>query len=140
MRHEEPARVIAVTAGKATVEMDRTKSCGSCGLCAATGGSRMRLVLDAIDGLSAGQTVIVAIDRTVSLRSVFLLFGLPLAGLVGGVLIGHRWPVLGIGTEGSAAALGVLFLILAFLGVRGCEHRSRAKHVAPPSIVRILPE
>ena len=59
----------------------------------------MWLVVDAIDGLGPGQIVVVAIDRSVSFASVFFLFGLPLAGLIAGALIGHSFPVFGIAPD-----------------------------------------
>jgi len=138
MVREEPARVVAVEGARATVELERSERCAGCGLCAALSGGKMRLVLDAVDGLEPGQAVVVALDRSVSLRSVLLLFGLPLAGLVGGVLIG-RWVSLpGLSKDAASALLAVILLVAAFRIALLCERRA-ARTLPRPTIVRIEP-
>ena len=141
---EEQARVVAVEGGKATVELDRNERCDGCGLCAATGGGQMRLVLDATalldKGLRPGRTVIVAIDRSVSLRSVFLLFGLPLVGLVAGAAIGHVCPLPGMKPDASSALLAVVLLVAAFVVALLYERKFAAKTLPQPTILRIESE
>jgi len=137
---EERARVIAVSAGQATVEMEPSARCGGCGLCAGTGAGKMRLRLEALDGLEPGQVVIVAVERAVSLRSVGLLLGLPLLGLVGGAVLGHAHPVLGLSPDGSSVLLAIALLGLAFF-VALLYDRKVASRTAPrPTILRVEKE
>jgi len=132
---EERAMVVSVAGGRATVELEPHEGCGSCGLCLAAG-KKMRLELDAIDGVRPGQAVIVAIERSVSFRIAFMLFGLPLVGLVGGVVIGQVWPVPGATVDASsllcAAALLVAGLFAAIL-----YDRKVARTAPRPTILRI---
>lgn len=100
----------------------------------------MSLVVDAIDGLGPGQTVAVAIDRSVSLASVFFLFGLPLAGLIAGALIGHSFPVFGIAPDASAVLLAIGLLVAAFFVALLYDRKVAAKRSPKPTIVRIEPE
>ncbi|MFH1731362.1 MAG: SoxR reducing system RseC family protein [Planctomycetota bacterium] len=137
---EERARVVAVDRGKATVELDQSDHCRSCGLCVSAAGRKMSLVVDAIDGLGPGRTVVVAIDRSASFASVFFLFGLPLAGLIAGALIGYSFPVFGMTPDASAAVLGIGFLVAAFFVALLYDRKFAAKRIPSPTIVRIEPE
>jgi len=97
----------------------------------------MRLTLDAVDGLRPGQTVVVSIDRSVSLRSVLLLFGLPAAGLVVGTVLGQICPVPGLTADGSSVLLAVLLPSLAFLAALRSERNAAANDPHRPTILRI---
>lgn len=100
----------------------------------------MSLVVDAIDGLEPGQTVVVAIDRSVSFASVFFLFGLPLAGLIAGALIGSSFPIFGMAPDASAVLLGIGLLVAAFFAALLYDRKFAAKRIPSPTIVRIEPE
>lgn len=97
----------------------------------------MQLVLDAIEGLEPDQAVVVAVDRSVSLRSVFLLLGVPLVGFIGGAVLGHARPLPGMTPDGSAALLAIALLGVAFTGAILYERRAAAKTVPQPTILRI---
>ena len=133
---EEHARVVAVRAGKATVELAPEERCGACGLCSAFGG-RMRIDLDAVDGLERGQTVIVAVPDSPSLRSILLLFGLPLAALVGGAALGQYRPFPGLGPDASSVVLALGLLLAAFLVAVAVDRKTGARGNARPAILRI---
>jgi len=133
---EERALVVAVDGGKATVELAPHEGCGSCGLCLAAG-KKMRLALDAVDGVQPGQTVIVAIDRSVSLRSVFLLFGLPLLGLVAGAVIGQVLPVPGVAPDASSLLYAVVLMMAALLAAVLYDRKAAARTAPRPTILRI---
>ncbi len=96
----------------------------------------MRLTVDAVDGLEPGQKVVVAIDRSVSLRSVLLLFGLPLAGLVAGAVAGNTWPFLGLTRDACSVVLAGVLLVVSFLVARRCDRRTK-REPERPAIVRI---
>ena len=129
--------MVAVEDGKATVELDHKGRCVGCGLCSSAAAGKMHLVLEAIENLEPGQTVIVAIDRSVSLRSVFLLSGLPLIGLVVGAAVGHLWPVFGLAPDASSVLLSLVFLAAAFLIAVLYDRKVAAKTMREPTILRI---
>jgi positive regulator of sigma E activity len=134
---EEQARVLAVEDGKATVELDQGEQCGSCGLCVSAAGRKMSLVVDAVEGLEPGQAVVVAIDRSTSFASIFFLFGLPLAGLIAGAVLGRAAPFFGLPPDVSAVLLGVTLLVAAFFVAAVYDRKVAAKRLPKPTILRI---
>jgi sigma-E factor negative regulatory protein RseC len=131
------ARVVSVKDGRATLELAQSDHCKSCGICACGAGSMMRVEVQAIEGLRPGQSVVVAIDRSVSISSALVLFGLPLLGLISGALLGHHVPLLGMSRDLSAALLGLGLVAVAFLVALLYERKvARYKH-PEPSILRI---
>ncbi len=136
MLAEEKARVVSVQDGQATLELEAQACCGSCGLCRAFGGG-MRLDVEAVEGLKPGQTVVVAQSRGGSLMSVFLLFGLPLIGLVAGVLLGRVWMLPGLTSDGSSVLLGVAGMGAAFLVAVMYDRKFAGKSIPRPVIVKI---
>ncbi len=147
MHREEPARVVAVERGKTTLELDRKPGCGACPLCTDTGRGGMRLELDVTgfrgkngEALKPGQNVILTIDSRASLRSVCLLFGLPLAGLIAGVVVGQLSPISGMARDASSALLGVVLLAGGFLSTMLYDRKVAAKKPPQPTIQRIESE
>ncbi len=135
--------MLAVEDGKATVELSESENCKSCGLCVSAADRKMSLVVDAVDGLEPGQTVIVAIDRSTSLVSVFFLFGLPLAGLIIGAGIGHFLPFPGMSPmspDASAILLGIVLFVAAFLVAFIYDRTVAQKRMPKPTIMRIEPQ
>ena len=139
MVSEEQGRVVGMENGVAMVELDPQERCAGCGLCAASEG-KMRLTLDAVEGLKPGQVVIVGIDRSRFLRSLFLLFGLPLIGLVAGAVLGAAHPIPGMTGDASAAVLAVVLLVAAFLVALLYDRKVAAKAMPQPTILRIESE
>ncbi len=103
-------------------------------------GERMHLVLDAIEGLEPGRTVIVAVNTDCSLLSVSLLFGLPLVALVAGVIVGYAWPVPGLTSDGSAILTSAALLAAAGLVVLIYGRKAAARKMPRPAVLRIEPE
>ena len=99
----------------------------------------MTLDLDAVEGIEPGSRVVVAIDRS-PLAGTLVLFGLPLAGLVGGAVIGYVFPFLGMSADGSAAILGLVFLVLAFLAAIVYDRKVAARRTPKPRIVSVVTE
>jgi positive regulator of sigma E activity len=129
-----------VEGGRATLELPYSDHCKSCGICTAAAAGTMHIDAPAIEGLEPGQTVAVSIDRSVSLGSALMLFGVPLLGLVAGSLIGNRWPLPGMTNDISAAVLGLVLMALTFL-VALVYERKVARHKHPePVILRIEDE
>ncbi len=117
---EETARVVAVEEGAAWVETQRQGSCGHCAARGACGTSVLAQVVGrrtarirALNPVGArpGEQVLIGIREGALLRGSFMLYGLPLLGLIGGGVLGD-W-------VGRHLALGdseLLSLVLAAAG------------------------
>lgn len=120
--------VVAVEPGQAWIESARQSACGSCaskGHCgtglmgdALSGGGHVSRVmaLDSI-GVAVGDEVIVGLPEEGMLQASLLLYGLPLLGLVGGMVAAQP---LG---EGAAIASGVAGLLAGLALVRPLTRR-----------------
>jgi positive regulator of sigma E activity len=128
--------VVAVRGETATVELDRSAACGGCRLCSAFG-DKMRLDLPAIEGLEPGQRVVVGLTGSVSMRSVLLLFGLPLVGLVAGALLGQAAPIPGLSADATSAVLAFALLAAAFGVALLYERTAAARSLPHPTILRM---
>ena len=131
---ETQATVIATEPGFAWVESARHGACGSCsaqGSCgtrmlgealapAATSQVRVRDPL----GVQVGEQVVIGMNEQNSLRAAFMLYGLPLVGLMLGLLIGQTWGDL------VAVLLGAGGMLLALLLVHGWSLRQQERHEA----------
>lgn len=132
---ETTARVVAVDAGRARLECAGLAACTGCGSgrgCALRWLGRSRAgaleVPDQTDErsrLQPGQAVTIAVGDAQLLRAVALVYLPPLAGLLGGALLGH-----GLSPGGDAGtAIGALLGSVA--GVWLARYGSR---VSPPRI------
>ncbi|HHY94785.1 MAG TPA: SoxR reducing system RseC family protein [Firmicutes bacterium] len=110
----------------ATVMIKREPMCGECGLCTTV--SRTGHVVTAIDpvGAKRGQRVLLEASHRDFLRAAALGFGLPLLGLLAGLLTGLTW----IG--------GLLGLTIAYLALHWVDRHLWRPH--PPVIVAICEE
>ncbi|MEW5838007.1 MAG: SoxR reducing system RseC family protein [Pseudomonadota bacterium] len=121
---ETQGRVVAVEPGLAWVESARQSGCGSCsaqGSCGtrllgealAPGAQSQVLALDPL-GVQVGDTVLIGIAEEGGLRAAWLLYGLPVAGLLLGLILaqplGDLWAVL----AGAGGMLGALLAVHFF--------------------------
>ena len=126
---EEQATVLACEGAFALVETQRQTTCGDCSARSGCGtaalarffGSRhstirVRNNLDA----RPGDRVVIGLDEAAVGRASLLLYGLPIAGLIIGALLGHQTAD-GLGSaiqELASIVLGLLGLSLGLLVVR----------------------
>lgn len=148
---ETRGRVIAVEAGFAWVESERQGGCGSCtskGACgsqllgeALLPSSPTQALNKALNrvwaqdplGVQVGDTVVLGVAEEGALRAAFLIYGLPLLGLLSGVLLAQSWGdlwAMSAGMTGLGLAMGVVWL----LG-RSARHESRASNNLQPQIL-----
>lgn len=112
---EEEGTVVSVEGGRATVRLDRkvTESCGTCCACSAHQNGKKTIEVDAND-LEDGDRVRARIPRVNPYLSMFLVFGLPLALFMTGIMVGQR--VQGGERLGTASAIGgIVGLMVAML-------------------------
>ncbi|MDI6793830.1 MAG: SoxR reducing system RseC family protein [bacterium] len=108
---QEQGRIIKVEGNQARVTLEPKEACRSCKLCQAGRQGEMIIQVENSIGARVGDQVKLEIEVEEVLRSAFLLYGLPLLGLLigflgGGVVIGSEPGIIGGGLTG----LGLTFL------------------------------
>ncbi|MEW6327969.1 MAG: SoxR reducing system RseC family protein [Thermodesulfobacteriota bacterium] len=121
---EEEGEVIAVEGNRAKVRIKRSPACDSCSTretCGLLGeGETVLTALNTV-GASKGQRVRVSLKVEGEVKASFILYLVPLAGLVAGALIGYHSRVLG-DKDISGAVFSLLFVVLTFIGIRYYAH------------------
>lgn len=113
--------VTGAAAGRLEVELAPPPRCPGCnGACAwyAASGSR-RITVATHDAFAVGTAVTVRVAHGELLRSAAIVHGLPLAGALGGALLGFALS----GSDLGTAAGGALALAAALLAARGLRGR-----------------
>ena len=127
----ERAGLIVATKGKtAMVRLQRHVSCAGCGRCGGLLGSAERrdliVEVDNTIGAAVGQRVVVESDDRQVIFISFMLYMVPLAALVAGILL---WPLLArslsLGGNQDLFAVGAGFLLMAlvFAGIKKWDRR-----------------
>ncbi len=127
---ETRARVVEVGRGRARIECEASESCAACGSKPGCGlrwlqrpGRRLLEVPERSAGhdpLVSGDLVDVSVADGEMLRSVAILYGWPLLGVLAGAALGQG---LGPGGEGATAAGGLLGLLAGAVLARGRVRR-----------------
>ncbi len=144
---ETQGRVIAIEAGFAWVESVRQ---GGCGSCASKGSCGSQLLGEALTpsassqaanhvlaqdplGVRVGDTVLLGIEEKGALRAAFLMYGLPLSGLMSGLLLAQPWGdlwAIAAGVTGLGLALAVVWLL-------GRTSQRNAQKIQPMILARL---
>lgn len=137
------ARVVAISGGKAWAEPEPAQSCGGChsaGLCSI--GKQMgnpsarqmakRFALPGDLGLAVGERVVVGVREDTLTKGALTAYGLPLAVLLAGGILGQE-----IGRSDAMAALGAAGgLLVGLLGARIVAGILSARGVLTPRFLR----
>jgi sigma-E factor negative regulatory protein RseC len=133
----ERATVQATESGMATVVMDGSELCGTCCARAActmgSDGTRVIEVQNPI-GARAGDTVRIRIGSGVVLFAGFVVFIVPIFG----ILLGYAIIIALTGNQHAAVAGGLAGLAVAFLLARWWDRRMLRGRRHMPTIVEIL--
>jgi sigma-E factor negative regulatory protein RseC len=129
---EENAVVISSEAGIVEVEIRRRSSCNACSARSGCGVSLLdrvlgrrpqRLVAPNKLGVGPGDEVVIGMPEGALLKAAVAAYMIPLAGLLGGAIIGD----LMLGAEAASETLplltGLAGLVLGFLVTRLCSRR-----------------
>jgi len=125
---ETQGRVIAVEDGFAWVESERKGGCSSCsskGVCGsqllgealtpASSNSSSNVVCARDNlGVRIGDKVLLGVEEEGALQAAFLLYGLPLFGLMSGLFLAQPWGdlwAIAAGVIGFGLALGIVALL-----------------------------
>lgn len=125
--------------GKIIVKIERHSACGACKACET--GEKREMILELEDTLNAqkGDIVEIELDDSAILRGAALFYGVPLLGLMAGILAGKSVAEIAglpLPTELISALMGLVFLVAALIVVKICGSRNRARY--KPKAVRIL--
>ena len=135
----ERGTVVRLSEGRAAVRLARQPgpACQQCRACQTTGGELL-LWVEARD-LVVGDEVTLEVPLPNVWRSIALVFGLPLAAVVAGLVIGSQWgglqQVARLGPEGTAVAASAVLGALAFLAALVEERRFARRH--RPEVVEV---
>ena len=134
------ARVEQVQGLRARVVVERQEACAHChsaDLCHALAGrGTLHIEVDNPVGARVGQVVELASARSGGLKAAFMVYLLPAALFVAGVVTGSevlRWTPLRSGLLGLAALAGAWFLAWRY------DRRARTHRDFQVAIVRVLP-
>ncbi|MEW5785194.1 MAG: SoxR reducing system RseC family protein [Bacillota bacterium] len=142
---ERAGTIIEVKAGTAVVRMQRHLSCANCGRCGGILGNedRRELVVEVENPIQAGvgqKVMVETVDAQVIFIS-FMLYMVPLAALVAGILL---WPLLarsfGLGGNQDLTAVGAGFglMALVFLGIKQWDRRVKETGRYRPVITEMI--
>lgn len=134
----EVGTVVDVEGHRVTVRMQPGPQCGSCCACATLGGGERELEVTAADPPPVGAHVVVEVSTPNAALGALLIFGLPLLGLVGGVLIGHHLQPFGLSGDADGLVLGFGLLVLVFAGAAALDRLVLRPRLPKPQIVRVL--
>ncbi|HOC92783.1 MAG TPA: SoxR reducing system RseC family protein [bacterium] len=140
----EQGIVISTSSRKAVVRTVRNEACAGCGgqsMCSAMGGGKINFV-EAVNkaGASKGDRVLLEISDAAFMTGSFLIFFVPIVGLVAGVFLGSHFGKI-YGWDHNAAALifglGVFAVFMSAMVLVG--NRTASKNPAyTPTIVSVL--
>jgi sigma-E factor negative regulatory protein RseC len=137
---QETGDVIEVRANQAAVQIRRQRSerCAGCTACRALGEQGLVLWIETPD-LRVGDRVTVDVPLVDPWRALLLVFGIPLAAVVAGIVVGSQWPwlqaALGLTADSAGLALGALGGLAAFAAAWLADRRFSRRHC--PRIVEI---
>lgn len=127
----EEGVVIGVDGDKARVRIERSDACSRCRVCVQMGNGSMVIGAKNVIGSGVGERVSVEIDDSRHLRAAFMVFILPLAGLLVGCLMGLAFT----GSEKIGCLTGAGMSILVFMVLRWCDRKIGTRDQSWPRIV-----
>jgi len=128
---------MAVDEGMARVRLEHNHDCDSCCACAALAQDKV-VEVAAAERLNVGDRVAVEVSTANATTSMFLIFVLPLLGLVGGVIAGNHWQPFKLSGNADGLALGVLLLVLFFVVAIGVERLVIRRRLADPVLLGVV--
>lgn len=141
---EQYGQVVEKKGETASVDLQRHLACASCGKCGILSGSkRRRITVEALNPINAevGQRVLLESDDRQIIFISFMLYLVPLVGLLGGIILWLRIADLaGLGgsQELGAAAVGFAFMAMIFLLIRVWDRRVKDNPQYKPVITALL--
>jgi len=130
----EEATVVGVQGRLVRVRMKPSAECGTCCACSVLVGSAREMEIETELPVAVGSRVVVEISQAKPWLSALLLFVLPLAGLIFGMIAGAQW---GSG-DAAPVALGFGLLAAFYVLAAAIDRAVIRKRIKPPAIVEVL--
>ncbi len=131
---EEEAIVLEVKDKKAKVKIERSKSCRGCGLCSLNPGGMMVTEVEDPIGVKVGNRVQVEIPDKDFLKAAFILYLVPVIGLITGALIGSKF------NPHMSIFGGFIGLVLSFVFVHYYDRKMGRRKRFYSRITKVLKE
>ena len=131
---EEEAIVLEVKDKKAKVKIERSKSCRGCGLCSLNPGGMMVTEVEDSIGVKVGNRVQVEIPDKDFLKAAFILYLVPVIGLITGALIGSKF------NPHMSIFGGFIGLVLSFVFVHYYDRKMGRRKRFYSRITKVLKE
>ena len=126
------ATVTEINGDTAVVRFKRSKACGDCHACVSFGTDEAGTELKNTLGAKVGDRVAVELHSGSVFTASLILYGIPLAALLAGVLIGSRI------SDTAAALIGIGAAVIALVGIRLFEPRFRKLGKFDPRMTEIV--
>lgn len=133
---EQCGVIVGLDDGNAIVSIKRDTACGKCKACPSS--NENEVLIKVLNNINAqpGDKVGITMEPSKILRAAAIVYGIPLVGLVVGVLAGMSVASqFNIDPELFGLAGGILFTLLTFFGIRSFEPYFREKCRFEPKIV-----
>ncbi|ABY95233.1 hypothetical protein JCM16816_08380 [Thermoanaerobacter brockii subsp. lactiethylicus] len=138
---KERAIVVSKRGNQAEVEVIRTSACSKCRACS-SGSNKQTLKVWAENETNAevGQIVEIEMESRALLSATFILYVIPLAGFILGVILGLKLAdILNImWKELFSFLIGLLFIILVFAGIYANNRFFEKSRMFTARIVNVL--
>ncbi|MDF2594137.1 MAG: SoxR reducing system RseC family protein [Clostridia bacterium] len=130
-----PSGIVQSIEGQyAIVEIKRQDMCGDCHACDAVHEAK-ECTLKCINNVRSqvGDIVEISLDQQIFLKATFIMYGLPLAGLLGGLGIGFLATQLFVQLPSELLIIAGAFagMLIAFLFIKEKEKRNQYKKMLP---------
>jgi len=125
-------KVISLSGSMAVVRFMRSSACGQCNACFYMGSQEADIEID--NTLEAGEGDMVSIELKGSsmVRASLIMYGVPLIGLLAGVIVGSQWGDL------YAAVGGILLCAGTYFILRGLEPHFSHMNQFKPRMIKII--
>lgn len=135
-------KVLSIDEDIAVVKLMKHAACGDCGACH-IGDENMDIQIEAINKLGAniGDIVVIDMDDPNVLSAAFIAYGIPLISLIIGIFSGeYILELLNIhkNTEGYSLAIGIIFLFISYLYIKGNEKKYKVNPKYKSRITQII--
>ncbi len=130
---EEIGRVVKVEGLQALVEMSRHSACAHCGICTLGIQDKMEILANNNLGAKVNDQVKVAVSGPVILKSAFIVYIIPLFGLVFGYLLGRYF-----GGEKLGVIVGISGVLLVLASLHYYELKLKRENKLVVRITEIL--
>lgn len=142
---EEHGIVVQKKERTAVIRAERTTSCDSCASkksCHSGSGAGGEILIEAEDmvGAKVGDRVVFSVSAGSVLKAGVLVYLVPVLSFIAGVVLGQTFisgALPGFNADLVAGATGLVFLVLAFLGLKGYGALSERKGSMRPRVLRV---